>query len=254
MQAQNRTTGILAAAKVIVTYDEEDLEDYMVEIEILGSCRHPNIVRLLDAFYHQRKLWIMMEFCPGGAVDAVMLALTEAQIRAVCKQTLEALNYLHSNKIIHRDLKAGNILLSLEGDIKLADFGVSAKNTKTLQRRTTFIGTPYWMAPEVIQCETSKDTPYDQKADVWSLGITLIEMAEMEPPHHDLNPMRVLLKITKSPAPALAQPTRWSAEFKDFLRKALEKNVAARWTAQQLLQVMIITAATLPPSLALHPF
>uniref|UniRef100_A0A8C3IMH2 non-specific serine/threonine protein kinase n=1 Tax=Chrysemys picta bellii TaxID=8478 RepID=A0A8C3IMH2_CHRPI len=216
-KAQNKETKVLAAAKVIDTKSEEELEDYMVEIDILASCDHPNIVKLLDAFYYENNLWILIEFCAGGAVDAVMLELerplTEPQIKVVCKQTLEALNYLHENKIIHRDLKAGNILFTLDGDIKLADFGVSAKNTRTIQRRDSFIGTPYWMAPEVVMCETSKDRPYDYKADVWSLGITLIEMAQVEPPHHELNPMRVLLKIAKSDPPTLAQPSKWLPIF-----------------------------------------
>ncbi|KAF5901567.1 STE20-like serine/threonine-protein kinase isoform X2, partial [Clarias magur] len=183
---------------------------------------------------------ILIEFCAGGAVDAVMLELerplTEPQIRVVCRQSLEALSYLHENKIIHRDLKAGNILFSADGDVKLADFGVSAKNTRTLQRRDSFIGTPYWMAPEVVMCETSKDRPYDYKADIWSLGITLIELAQIEPPNHEMNPMRVLLKIAKSEPPTLMQPSRWSPEFSDFLKKALDKNVDHRWSALQLLQ------------------
>uniref|UniRef100_A0AAQ5YII1 non-specific serine/threonine protein kinase n=1 Tax=Amphiprion ocellaris TaxID=80972 RepID=A0AAQ5YII1_AMPOC len=211
-KAQNKQTGILAAAKVIDTKTEEELEDYMVEIDILASCDHQNIVKLLDAFYYESKLWILIEFCAGGAVDAVMLELerplTEPQIRVVCRQTLQALVYLHENKIIHRDLKAGNILLTLDGDVKLADFGVSAKNTKTLQRRDSFIGTPYWMAPEVVMCETSKDRPYDYKADIWSLGVTLIELAQVEPPNHEMNPMRVLLKIAKADPPTLMQPSR----------------------------------------------
>uniref|UniRef100_A0A4W5MWM0 non-specific serine/threonine protein kinase n=1 Tax=Hucho hucho TaxID=62062 RepID=A0A4W5MWM0_9TELE len=211
-KAKNKETGALAAAKVIETKTEEELEDYMVEIDILAKCDHRYIVKLLDAFYHDAKLWIMIEFCPGGAVDATMLeldrGLMEPQIQVICRQTLEALVYLHSIKIIHRDLKAGNILLTLEGDIKLADFGVSAKNTKTLQRRDSFIGTPYWMAPEVVMCETMKDAPYDYKADIWSLGITLIELAQIEPPHHELNPMRVLLKIAKSEPPTLEQPNK----------------------------------------------
>lgn len=239
-KAQNKQTGILAAAKVIDTKTEEELEDYMVEIEILASCDHQNIVKLLDAFYYESKLWILIEFCAGGAVDAVMLELerplTEPQIRVVCKQTLLALVYLHDNNIIHRDLKAGNILLTLDGDVKLADFGVSAKNTKTLQRRDSFIGTPYWMAPEVVMCETSKDRPYDYKADIWSLGVTLIELAQIEPPNHEMNPMRVLLKIAKSDPPTLMQPSRWSPEFSDFLRRCLDKHVDNRWTAAQLLQ------------------
>ncbi|XP_051503707.1 STE20-like serine/threonine-protein kinase isoform X3 [Myxocyprinus asiaticus] len=239
-KAQNKQTGILAAAKVIDTKTEEELEDYMVEIDILASCDHQYIVKLLDAYYYENKLWILIEFCAGGAVDAVMLELerplTEPQIQVVCKQMLEALTYLHENKIIHRDLKAGNILFTTDGDIKLADFGVSAKNTKTLQRRDSFIGTPYWMAPEVVMCETSKDRPYDYKADIWSLGITLIELAQIEPPNHEMNPMRVLLKIAKSEPPTLAAPSRWSPEFRDFLRKALDKNVDNRWNSVQLLQ------------------
>ncbi|XP_064418938.1 STE20-like serine/threonine-protein kinase [Latimeria chalumnae] len=247
-KAQSKETGVLAAAKVIDTKSEEELEDYMVEIEILASCDHPNIVKLLDAFYFESKLWILIEFCAGGAVDAVMLELernlTEPQIKVVCKQTLEALSYLHENKIIHRDLKAGNILLTLDGDIKLADFGVSAKNTRTLQRRDTFIGTPYWMAPEVVMCETSKDRPYDYKADIWSLGITLIEMAQIEPPHHELNPMRVLLKIAKAEPPSLDQPSKWSSHFKDFLKKCLDKNVEARWGTAQLLQHPFVANVT----------
>uniref|UniRef100_A0A665XAW2 non-specific serine/threonine protein kinase n=1 Tax=Echeneis naucrates TaxID=173247 RepID=A0A665XAW2_ECHNA len=199
-KAQNKQNGTLAAAKVIDTKTEDELEDYMVEIDILASCDHHYIVKLLDAFYYEGKLWVR------GA-DIGTQALTEPQIRVVCKQTLEALIYLHENKVIHRDLKAGNILLSLDGDVKLADFGVSAKNTKTLQRRDSFIGTPYWMAPEVVMCETSKDRPYDYKADIWSLGVTLIELAQIEPPNHEMNPMRVLLKIAKSEPPTLMHPS-----------------------------------------------
>uniref|UniRef100_A0A8C5N918 non-specific serine/threonine protein kinase n=1 Tax=Gouania willdenowi TaxID=441366 RepID=A0A8C5N918_GOUWI len=247
-KAKNKETGALAAAKVIETKSEEELEDYMVEIDILAKCDHRYIVKLLDAFYHDNKLWIMIEFCPGGAVDATMLeldrGLTESQIKVVCRQMLEALGYLHKMKIIHRDLKAGNILLMQDGDIKLADFGVSAKNTKTLQRRDSFIGTPYWMAPEVVMCETMKDAPYDYKADIWSLGITLIELAQIEPPHHELNPMRVLLKIAKSDPPTLEQPHKWSQEFKDFLKKALDKNPESRPTASQLMEHPFVRSVT----------
>ncbi|CAM4588826.1 serine/threonine-protein kinase 10 isoform X1 [Lepidochelys kempii] len=247
-KAKNKESGALAAAKVIETKNDEELEDYMVEIEILATCDHPYIVKLLGAFYHDSKLWIMIEFCPGGAVDAVMLeldrGLTEPQIQVICRQMLEALVYLHSKKIIHRDLKAGNVLLTQDGDIKLADFGVSAKNIKTLQRRDSFIGTPYWMAPEVVMCETMKDTPYDYKADIWSLGITLIEMAQIEPPHHELNPMRVLLKIAKSDPPTLNCPSKWSPEFKDFLKTALDKNPETRPSAAQLLEHSFVNKVT----------
>uniref|UniRef100_A0A673NDU7 non-specific serine/threonine protein kinase n=1 Tax=Sinocyclocheilus rhinocerous TaxID=307959 RepID=A0A673NDU7_9TELE len=247
-KARNKQTGIFAAAKVIDTKTEDELEDYMVEIDILASCDHHNIVKLLDAFYYESKLWILIEFCAGGAIDAVMLELerplTEPQIRVVCKQSLDALQYLHDNKVIHRDLKAGNILLTLDGDVKLADFGVSAKNTKTIQRRDTFIGTPYWMAPEVVMCETSKDRPYDYKADIWSLGITLIELAQIEPPNHEMNPMRVLLKIAKAEPPTLQQPSKWSPKFNDFLKHALDKNVDNRWSTAQLLQHPFVSSVT----------
>ncbi|KAJ7999832.1 hypothetical protein DPEC_G00198500 [Dallia pectoralis] len=212
-KAQNKTTGSLAAAKVMEVRTEEQLEDYITEIDILSACRHANILALLDATFFEGWLWILVEFCPGGALDTIMLelerGLSEQQISEVCCQTLQALCYLHKHHTIHRDLKAGNVLLTMEGQVKLADFGVSAKNTNSLQRRGTFIGTPYWMAPEVIQCETSKENPYGPKADIWSLGVTLIEAAEMEPPHHSLNPMRVLLKITKSPPPTLSNPRLW---------------------------------------------
>uniref|UniRef100_A0A672SMW3 non-specific serine/threonine protein kinase n=1 Tax=Sinocyclocheilus grahami TaxID=75366 RepID=A0A672SMW3_SINGR len=237
-KAQNKETGALAAAKVIETKSEEELEDYMVEIDILASCNHQYIVKLLDAFFYDNKLvcLTLTEFCVYcWYLSELDRGLEEPQIRVVCKQMLEALQYLHSMKIIHRDLKAGNILLTLDGDIKLADFGVSAKNTKTLQRRDSFIGTPYWMAPEVVMCETMKDAPYDYKADIWSLGITLIELAQIEPPHHELNPMRVLLKIAKSEPPTLQQPAKWSMEFNDFLKKALDRNPETRPTTAQLL-------------------
>ncbi|KAF1579099.1 Serine/threonine-protein kinase 10, partial [Eudyptes moseleyi] len=247
-KAKNKETGALAAAKVIETKSEDELEDYMVEIEILATCDHEHIVKLLGAFYWDGKLWIMIEFCPGGAVDATMLeldrGLTEPQIQVICRQMLEALHYLHSKKIIHRDLKAGNVLLTQDGNIKLADFGVSAKNMKTLQKRDSFIGTPYWMAPEVVMCETMKDTPYDYKADIWSLGITLIEMAQIEPPHHELNPMRVLLKIAKSDPPTLSCPSKWSLEFRDFLKTALDKNPETRPSAAQLLEHPFVSKVT----------
>ncbi|XP_069754893.1 serine/threonine-protein kinase 10 isoform X2 [Narcine bancroftii] len=247
-KAKNKETGVLAAAKVIEVKSEEELEDYMVEIEILASCDHIYIIKQLDAFFYENKLWIMIEFCPGGAVDATMLelerGLTEPQIRVVARQMLEAVDYLHSQKIIHRDLKAGNVLLTQDGNVKLADFGVSAKNTKTLQKRETFIGTPYWMAPEVVMCETMKDTPYDYKSDIWSLGITLIEMAQIEPPHHELNPMRVLLKIAKGDPPTLENPSKWSADFKDFLKKALDKNPDTRLSAAQLLQHPFVSSVS----------
>jgi len=122
----------------------------------------------------------------------------------------DALDFLNQNFVIHRDLKAGNVLLTTDGQVRLADFGVSAKNSSARQRRDSFIGTPYWMAPEVIMCETVKDSPYNYKADIWSFGITLIEFAEVNPPNHEMHPMRVFIKIQKASPPKLSQPNIWS--------------------------------------------
>ncbi|XP_072177963.1 serine/threonine-protein kinase 10-like isoform X1 [Diadema setosum] len=247
-KARNRTNGNLVAAKLIEIKDTDDLNDFRVEIDILTECSHPNIIALEETFLHQGTLWMLIEFCDGGALDDIILELekplTEPQIKVVCKQTLEALVYLHEHHIIHRDLKAGNILLTMAGDVKLGDFGVSAKNSTPQQRRDSFIGTPYWMAPEVVRCETLKDNPYDYKADIWSLGITLIELAEQEPPYHDLNPMRVLIKIPKAEPPRLSKPSRWSREFNDFLKKCLDKNPETRPSAVELLKHPWVSDAT----------
>ena len=188
---------------------------------------------------------MLIEYCAGGAVDNLMFdlekPLTEPQIQYVIRETLEALVYLHDKcYVIHRDMKAGNILLTDSGEVKLADFGVSAKNTSPLQRRFSFIGTPYWMSPEVIACETDKEISYDFKTDIWSLGITCIELAEKEPPHNELNPARVMMRIRKADAPRLRDnPSnqRWSKNFHEFVELCLNKNPDERPKAQQLLQV-----------------
>ncbi|GIX79424.1 hypothetical protein CDAR_228631 [Caerostris darwini] len=247
-KAVNRENKECAAAKICELKGEDDLDDFTVEIDILTECRHPNIVGLVEAFFHESKLWMMIEICEGGAVDSIMIdlekPLTEPQIRYICHEICKGLDFLHSKKVIHRDLKAGNVLLTLEAGVKLADFGVSAKNKDTLQKRDSFIGTPYWMAPEVVICETFRDNLYDYKADIWSLGITLIEFAQMEPPNHELSPMRVLLKIQKSDPPTLDQPSRWSKDFSLFLTKCLLKDPQSRLSASELLRHPFIAKAT----------
>ncbi|CAG4948322.1 unnamed protein product [Parnassius apollo] len=239
-KAQHKTTGQLAAAKMCVLDNEDDLADFTVEIDILSECRHPNVVELHEAYFIDNKLWMLLEYCDGGALDSVMSelekGLNEAQIAYVCREMCRGLQFLHSRRVIHRDLKAGNVLATMTGGVKLADFGVSAKNKSTLQKHDTFIGTPYWMAPEVVLCETFRDNPYDFKVDIWSLGITLIEFAQMEPPNHEMTPMRVLLKIQKSDPPGLDQPSRWSKAFNDFIAKALVKDPEKRPTASDLLK------------------
>lgn len=247
-KAEHKPTGRLAAAKICELKNEDELQDLNVEIDILSACRHPNIVELIEAYYYESRLWMLIEFCEGGAVDGIMneleKPLTEPQIRYICHELCQGLAFLHSNKVIHRDLKAGNVLLTLGGEVKIADFGVSAKNKHTLQKRDSFIGTPYWMAPETIQCETVRDYPYDYKADIWSLGITLIEFAQQDPPHHDMSPVRVLLKIQKGEPPKLDFPSRWSKEFNDLLTLCLNKDPTKRPTASELLDHPFIRDAT----------
>ncbi|CAG0915362.1 unnamed protein product [Notodromas monacha] len=249
-KASRKDGTLLAAAKICDLQAEEDLDDFTVEIDILSECKHPNIVDLYEAYVFEGRLWMLIEYCDGGAVDSIMVdlekALNEKQIQYLCKHMLEALDFLHKHKIIHRDLKAGNVLLTMSGGVKLADFGVSAKNKYTLQKHDTFIGTPYWMAPEVVQCETIRDRPYDFKADIWSLGITLIEFAQIEPPNHDMSPMRVLLKIQKSDPPKLDFPHRWSRDFNDFIARCLLKDPAQRCTSEELLSHPFVSGKVSP--------
>ncbi|CAI4229376.1 unnamed protein product [Auanema sp. JU1783] len=229
---------LLAAAKAIEVQEGEVLEDFLIEIEILTACHHPNVVELYAAYFIENKLHMMLEFCAGGAVDGIMIELekplTEPQIRCIAKSVNNALIFLHDNLVIHRDLKAGNILITHDAVIKLADFGVSAKLKHENEKRDTFIGTPYWMAPEVMMCETFKDQPYSTVSDIWSFGITLIEMAQMEPPHSNLSPMRVLIKVQKSEPPTLEKADSFSADFSDFLTKCLKKNPNERLDAKAL--------------------
>jgi serine/threonine protein kinase len=176
-----------------------------------------------------------MEYCGGGSVAEICKVLDrgldEDQISLICREALKGLKYLHKMHKIHRDIKGGNILLTETGQVKLADFGVSAKLSDTFSKRNTFTGTPYWMAPEVILEEM-----YDGRADIWSLGITAIEMAETNPPNSDVHPMRVLLMIPRNISPKLRAKDRWSPEFHDFLQKCFIRDPNLRPTAEQLLK------------------
>ncbi|XP_059084323.1 serine/threonine-protein kinase 10-like isoform X3 [Tigriopus californicus] len=249
-KVRNRETELFAAAKVCVLESEDELDDFMVEIDILSEISHKNVIRLYEAYYYNDGLWMLIEFCDGGALDSIIVdlakGLTEKQIAYVTHGMCLGLEHLHRNAIIHRDLKAGNVLLTMDGGVRLADFGVSARNKDVNQKRDTFIGTPYWMAPEVVFCETFRDQPYDYKVDIWSLGITLIEFAQMEPPYHEMSPMRVLLKIQKSDPPKLDKPHRWSKEFNDFLTHCLIKEPTNRPTTEELLKHTFIRDAIDP--------
>eukprot|EP00092_Neocalanus_flemingeri_P056366 GFUD01066806.1.p1 GENE.GFUD01066806.1~~GFUD01066806.1.p1 ORF type:complete len:1751 (+),score=481.79 GFUD01066806.1:294-5546(+) len=246
-KARHKEHGRLAAAKICALETEDELSDFTVEIDILHDLSHDNIIGLYDAYHYDSKLWMFIEYCDGGALDSIIVdlekGLTEKQIAYVTREMCLGLSYLHRNRVIHRDLKAGNVLLTTAGQVKLADFGVSAKNKEDNQKRDTFIGTPYWMAPEVVACETFRDEPYDQKVDIWSLGITLIEFAQMEPPFHEMTPMRVLLKIQKSDPPRLDHPNRWSKEFNDFLKQCLVKDPHKRPNVEDLLKHPFIREA-----------
>uniref|UniRef100_A0A1I8G1W8 Protein kinase domain-containing protein n=1 Tax=Macrostomum lignano TaxID=282301 RepID=A0A1I8G1W8_9PLAT len=212
-RARHRQSGQQAAIKQVSIDSDEDLMESMAEVSVLAKCSHANITRLMDAFLHSGKLWLCLEFCEFGALDSVMMeldrGLSESQIQFVCLEMTRALHYLHGNGIIHRDLKAGNVLLTSDAVVKLADFGVSAIGDSPDVRRGTFIGSQYWMAPEVMACETVDNQGYDVRADVWSLGVTLIELAQMLPPHHNLQPARVTIRVIKGDPPSETGACCW---------------------------------------------
>ncbi len=225
----------LVAVKIIPLTDNDEVDSIQKEIAILSVCNHPNVVRYYGSYRTADALWISMEYCAGGSVSDVMHALgrplEEDMIAYVCSEVLNGLSYLHSNGRVHRDIKCGNILLTDQGEVKLADFGVAAQLTSTLSKRNTFIGTPHWMAPEVIQSSS-----YDGKVDVWALGITAIEMAEQYPPRWRVNPNRVIFMVVRDPAPHLAEPNSWTLSFQDFISQCLMKDPKSRPTTRLLQQ------------------
>ncbi|KAJ7943326.1 Protein kinase superfamily protein [Quillaja saponaria] len=235
-KARDIRTSELVAVKVIsLTEGEEGYEEIRGEIEMLQQCSHPNVVRYLGSYQGEEYLWIVMEYCGGGSVADLMNVteepLEEYQIAYICRETLKGLDYLHSIFKVHRDIKGGNILLTEQGDVKLGDFGVAAQLTRTMSKRNTFIGTPHWMAPEVIQ-----ESRYDGKVDVWALGVSAIEMAEGLPPRSAVHPMRVLFMISIEPAPMLEDKEKWSLVFHDFVAKCLTKEPRLRPTASEMLK------------------
>lgn len=235
-KAQQQSAGRQVAIKVVPV--AQDTGEVAREIEMLKECQSDNIVRYYGSFQRGPELWIVMEYCAGSSLCDIMEAtrrcLTEQQIGAVMAGTIEGLLYLHRLNKIHRDVKAGNLLLSETGAIKLADFGVSAQLGSTISRRGTVIGTPFWMAPEVIS--GGPEAGYDAKADVWSLGITAIELAVGCPPHADMHPMRAIFLIPTLPPPTLENADgSWSERITGFVARCLVKDVEQRPFTSELL-------------------
>ncbi|CAN9514684.1 unnamed protein product [Ophioblennius macclurei] len=239
-------TGQLAAIKVMEVTEEEE-EEIKLEINMLKSySHHRNIATYYGAFIKKgpagqdHQLWLVMEYCGAGSVTDLVKktkgnCLKEDWIAYICREVLRGLSHLHSHHVIHRDIKGQNVLLTENAEVKLVDFGVSAQLDKTIGRRNTFIGTPYWMAPEVIACDENPEATYDYRSDLWSLGITALEMAEGAPPLCDMHPMRALFLIPRNPPPKL-KSRKWSKRFLSFVDSCLIKNHLHRPTTEALLR------------------
>ncbi|XP_067212786.1 myosin-IIIb-like isoform X3 [Linepithema humile] len=254
--AYDKETGNKVAIKILenVADNIEEIEEEYLVLRDLSL--HPNIPLFHGLFLKRAKpgqeedqLWFVMELCTGGSVTDLVQGLkkrgsrlTDGQIAYILKETVEALIFLHSNHCMHRDVKGHNILLTEEARVKLVDFGVSSHLAATLARKNTSVGTPYWMAPEVIACEQQLDSSYDSRCDVWSIGITAIELAEGDPPLSELHPMRALFQIPRNPPPSLKNPDIYTSELTDFIAECLVKDLEHRPFASELREHPLLTS------------
>ncbi|KAI4808373.1 hypothetical protein KUCAC02_000436 [Chaenocephalus aceratus] len=243
-KARNIRTSEVAAIKIVKLDPGDDITSIQQEITMMRECKHKNIVSYFGSYHRNTKLWICMEYCGGGSLQDmyhVTGPLKDKQIAYVCRETLQGLYFLHETGKMHRDIKGANILLTERGDVKLADFGVAAEISASVAKRKSFIGTPYWMAPEVAAVE--KKGGYNHLCDIWAVGITAIELAELQPPMFDLHPMRALMLMSKSnfQPPRLKDKSKWSAAFQSFVKMALIKNPRKRPSAETLLQHPFVT-------------